>query len=217
MKNQIQLILKDNIIDVQGEKIAKNALSFLNIKTGKIKTGKIFNITYDLSKEDIQKFANLGLKDEIIHDIYINSFYNDLFYKSFILVSKLPGVTDDEGISAQKTLNDILNLNLDTNTQHIFTNDIYLIKKHLSDDILKTIAEKLLGNKLIHHFEYGEFTGKIDYVPKVRIEQGNETETVGLNISDDELLKISKDRLLSLNLEEFNIILRMKKLKRFGK
>ena len=206
MKNQIQLILKDNIIDVQGEKIAKNALSFLNIKTGKIKTGKIFNITYDLSKEDIQKFANLGLKDEIIHDIYINSFYNDLFYKSFILVSKLPGVTDDEGISAQKTLNDILNLNLDTNTQHIFTNDIYLIEKHLLDDILKTIAEKLLGNKLIHHFEYGEFTGKIDYVPKVRIEQGNETETVGLNISDDELLEISKDRLLSLNLEEMKAI-----------
>ena len=136
MKNQIQLILKDNIVDVQGEKIEKNALSFLNIKTGKIKMGKIFNITYDLSKKDIQKFANLGLKDEIIHDVDVDSFYKNSFYKSFILVSKLPGVTDDEGVSAQKTLNDILDLDLDTNTQHIFTDDIYLIERHLSDNTL---------------------------------------------------------------------------------
>jgi phosphoribosylformylglycinamidine synthase len=206
MKNQIQLILKDNIIDVQGEKIEGSALSFLNIKTGKIKTGKIFNITYNLNKEDIQKFANLGLKDEIIHDVYISSFYKNPLYKSFILVSKLPGVTDDEGVSAQKTLNDILDLDLDTNTQHIFTDDIYLIEKHLSDDILKTLAEKLLGNKLIHHFEYGKFTGRINYIPEVRIEQDNETETVDLNVTDDELLKISKKRLLSLNLEEMKAI-----------
>ena len=206
MKNQIQLILKDNIIDVQGEKIEENALSFLNINTGKIKTGKVFNITYDLSKEDIKKFANLGLRDEIIHDVYINSFYKNPFYKSYILVSKLPGVTDDEGVSAQKTLNDILELDLDTNTQHIFTDEIYLIEKQLSDKTLITLAEKLLGNKLIHHFEYGRFTGKIDYIPEVRIEQSNEIETVGLNVSDDELLKISKDRLLSLNLEEMKVI-----------
>ncbi len=206
MKNQIQLVLKDNIFDVQGEKIEGSALSFLNIKTGKIKTGKIFNITYDLSKEDIQKFANLGLKDEIIHDVYINSFYKNSFYKSFILVSKLPGVTDDEGVSAQKTLNDILDLSLDTNTQHIFTDDIYLIEKQLPNDTLRTLAEKLLGNKLIHHFEYGKFTGKIEYIPEVRIEQNNESETIDLNVTDDELLKISKDRLLSLNLEEMKAI-----------
>ena len=206
MKNQIQLVLKKNIFDVQGEKIEKNALSFLNIKTGKIKTGKIFNITYDLSKEDIRKFANLGLKDKIIHDIYINSFYKNPLYKSFILVSKLPGVTDDEGISAQKTLNDILDLDLDTHKQHIFTDDIYLIEKHLSKNILKTLAEKLLGNKLIHHFEYGKFTGKIEYIPEVRIEQNNESETIYLNVTDDELQKISKDRLLSLNLEEMKAI-----------
>ena len=206
MKNQIQLVLKGNIVDVQGEKIEGSAFSFININTGKIKTGKIFNITYDLSKEDIRKFANLGLKDEIIHEVNINSSYSDSFYKSFILVSKLPGVTDDEGVSAQKTLNDILDLDLDTNTQHIFTDDIYLIEKQLSDDILKTIAEKLLGNRLIHHFEYGKFTGKIDYIPEVRIEQDNETEIVDLNVTDDELLKISKDRLLSLNLEEMKAI-----------
>ncbi|MCK4694654.1 MAG: phosphoribosylformylglycinamidine synthase, partial [Candidatus Cloacimonetes bacterium] len=206
MKNQIQLILKDNIRDVEGEKIAGGAKSFLNIDTGKIKTGKIFNVTYDLSKEDIRKFADLGLKDEIINDVYINSFYENTFYKSFVLVAKLPGVTDDEGVSAQKTLNDILDLDLDTTTQHIFTYDIYLIENPLSGETLKILAERLLGNKLIHHFEFGEFTGNIEYIPEVRIDSQNEIEFINLNVSDDELMRISKNRLLSLNLEEMKAI-----------
>jgi len=206
MKNQIQLVLKENIRDVLGDKVERNSAGFLNINTGKIKTGKVFNITYELSKDELFRFANLGLKDEIIHDVFINSFYQNDFYKSFILIAKLPGVTDDEGVSAQKTLNDILDLNLDVNTQHIFTEDIFFIENELSENDMKQLSERLLGNKLIHHFDFGKFTGKIDYIPEVRIEQDNETETVDLNVSDDELLKISKERLLSLNLEEMQAI-----------
>ncbi len=206
MKNQIQLVLKENIKDVLGEKIEKNAAGFLNIQTGKIKTGKIFNITYDLKGEELSRLANLGLKDEIIHDVYLNSFYRNDFYKSFILIGKLAGVTDDEGVSAQKTLNDILGFDLDVNTQHIFTEDIFLIENELPENALKQISERLLGNKLIHHFEYGKFTGKIDYLPEVKIKESIKTETINLIVSDEELLKISKERLLSLNLEEMKAI-----------
>ena len=71
LKNQIQIILKDHIKDVQGEKVQKEARSFLNINTGRVKTGKIFNVMYDLKDDRISRFANLGLRDEIIHDVYI--------------------------------------------------------------------------------------------------------------------------------------------------
>ena len=202
MKNQIQLVLKDKIRDVQGEKVQQAAKTFLNIDTGSVKTGKIFNVMYDLALKDIERFANLGLKDEIIHDVFINSFYQDAKYKTFILVAKMPGVTDDEGVSAQKTLNDILDLDLDVNTQHIYTEDIYLFENDLSDNELKELAEKQLGNKLIHHFEFGEFTGNIDYVPEVKIDSDIEVKIISLEVDDDSLIKLSKDMLLSLNLEE---------------
>ncbi|MBT5419589.1 MAG: phosphoribosylformylglycinamidine synthase [Candidatus Cloacimonetes bacterium] len=206
MKNQIQLVLKDKIRDVQGEKVQKSAEAFLNIDTGKVKTGKIFNVMYDISQEEIERFANLGLRDEIIHDVYINSSYKNSTFKSFVLVAKMPGVTDDEGISAQKTLIDILDLNLDVNTQHIYTEDLYLIENELSDTELKELAEKQLGNKLIHHFEYGEFKGLVDYVPEVKIASDNEVKIISLELGDAELLKLSKDMLLSLNLEEMQTI-----------
>jgi len=206
LKNQIQLILKDKIRDVQGEHVQNAAKTFLNIDTGKVKTGKIFNVMYDLSKDDIEKFANLGLKDEIIHDVYINSFYQNDEFRTFVLVAKMPGVTDDEGVSAQKTLNDILDLDLDVNTQHIYTEDIYLFENKLSNEQLKDLAEKQLGNKLIHHFEFGEFTGQIDYIPEVKISSDEEVKIINLNISDEELMQLSKDMLLSLNLEEMKAI-----------
>ncbi len=206
MKNQIQLILKDHIKDVQGEKVQKEAQSFLNINTGIVKTGKVFNVMYDLKDYQISRFANLGLKDEIIHDVYINSFYLDTFYKSFVLVAKQPGVTDDEGISAQKTLIDILDVDLDTNTQHIYTEDIYLFENELDENSLKKMAEELLGNKLIQHFEYGKFTGKVEYIPEVQIVSDDGMRTIDLDVDDETLRKISKDMLLSLNLEEMKAI-----------
>jgi len=206
LKNQIQLVLKDKIRDVQGEKVQQSAKFFLNIDTGLVKTGKIFNVMYEISKEEIERFANLGLRDEIIHDVYINSSYQNSDFKSFVLVAKMPGVTDDEGISAQKTLIDILDLKLDVNTQHIYTEDLYLIENKLSETELKELAENQLGNKLIHHFEYGEFKGLVDYVPEVKIASDNEVKIISLELEDEEFLKLSKDMLLSLNLEEMQTI-----------
>lgn len=206
MKNQILLVLKDKIRDVVGEKIRREALNFLGIDTGKVKTGKIFNVMYQLSAEEIKKFATLGLKDEIIHDVHINSIYRNPNYRTFVLVAKLPGVTDDEGISAQKTLNDILNLNLDVNTQHIYTDDIFLFEKEMDNESLQILAENLLGNKLIHHFEFGKFTGRLNYVPEVKINSEEHLKIIDLNVSDPELLQLSKTMLLSLNLEEMKAI-----------
>lgn len=206
MKNQIQILLKDKVRDVQGEKIQRNVETFIGIETGEVKTGKIFNILYDLSQDEIERFANLGLKDDVIHDVYINSFYTNSKYKSFVLVAKKPGVTDDEGVSAQKTLIDILDLNLDVKTQHIFTESIYLFQYELDDNVLKQIAEKQLGNKLIHHFEYGNLNGFDDYVPQVHIASEEKVEIVSLDLDDEGLNNLSKDMLLSLNLEEMQTI-----------
>ncbi|MCD4819712.1 MAG: phosphoribosylformylglycinamidine synthase [Candidatus Cloacimonetes bacterium] len=209
MKNQIQITLKDKIRDVFGEKIEQNAQKFLNLNTGKVKTSKIYNVTYSLDSNSIEKFAKLGLCDEITQDYYLNQFYKNSIYKSFILVAKMPGVTDDEGISAQKTLADILELDLDVNTQHIYSEELFLIENELSAEDLKNIAENLLGNKLIQHFEYGKFTGKIDYIPEVHISSNIRTEIVDLNISDADLIDISCNKVLSLNLEE------MKEIRKF--
>lgn len=206
MKNQIQLVLKDNIRDVLGEKVEKQAKAFLNIETGRVKTGKIYTILYDLDKKELKTFATNGLQDEIIHDVYINSFFKSNSYRSYILVAKLPGVTDDEGMTAQKTLNDILFDELDTSVQAIYSQDVYYLEKKLSSEDLARIAEELLGNKLVNHLEYGKIPKKFEYLPQVRIKKPDKPATIDIFTDDDTLTRISREMLLSLNLEEMQAI-----------
>jgi len=203
---QIQLVLKDNITDGVGKRVEESVSKYLGIETGKVKTAKIFTLLYDLEIDQLTAFAKKGLRDEIIHDVYINSFYHNDFYKSYIMVSKLPGVTDDEGISAQKALCDFFNLELETHQQQIFTQEIYFIENKLNNECLEKIAQDLLGNKLINHFEYGDFTGLVDYLPQVKMRADLTTESIDLSVGDEELKKLSDDRLLSLSLTEMKAI-----------
>ena len=223
----IHILLKDHIRDVEGEKVAEGAAKYFGIRTGRVKSSKIFSVLYDLSEQEVQDFANLGLKDDVVNDVYINDFYHDAHYQSYIIVAKLPGVTDDEGTSAQKTLADLLNISLDTNTQHIFSKEVYLIENTLKREQLQRIAEELLGNKLIHHFGYGlvspspspshEGRGVIgirpsfyleacEYVPEVLLTTHEKAEPMNIFVSDEELLELSKKKVLSLNLVEMKAI-----------
>jgi phosphoribosylformylglycinamidine synthase subunit PurSL len=202
MINQIHLALKENIKDNKGERIAEQSKNYLQINTGKTASSKLFVIDYNLSPQEILDFAEKGLKDSILHDTAINDLLHTDEYATFALVAKLPGVTDDEGISAQKTLADLFDLDLDLNRQHIFSQELYFFQNPLNVSQLKTITEQLLGNKLINHFEYGNIKKEILYVPKVMIKSLPITESIDLNVTEKELLKISQQRLLSLNLAE---------------
>jgi len=209
MKNKknhfVQLVLKKGMRDVDADSIQNRALRFLGIETGKIKSSKIFQIQYDLTEAQVQEFGQKALCDELLHDVFVNRLHNGS-EKSYLCVSKLPGVTDDEGISSQKTLADLFNIKLETSTQHIFTQDLYLFEKDLSDEVLRKLGHELVGNPLINHFEYGKYKGQIKYIPQVEMESSDVVETINIFVSDDELVRLSKEKVLSLTLEEMKAI-----------
>ncbi len=207
----IQLSLKTGIRDIKAEQVAHHTQKFLSIDTGRIKSSKVYSINYELDEKQLQAFAHRCLRDDIVEDIYINQFDDAPDYQSYLAIAKLPGVTDDEGISAQKALCDYLNLDIDTHTQHIFTKDLYYFEKPLGKEELHTIAEKLLGNKLIHHFEYqtrqnGSTSFYPTYVPEVKLTTDASVHTIDLDVSDQDLIKLSKDMLLALTLSEMKAI-----------
>ncbi len=204
--NHIQLLLKPNVVDVAGQRVRESAQKYLRLNTGEVKSGKIFSVLYNLKPEQISQFSNESLRDPIIHDAYINTLYKDSAYQSYILISKLPGVTDDEGVSAQKALCDLLNIPFDFSAQWIFTQDIYYIENKLSDKQLIQLGEEFLGNPLINHFEYGIFNGKIKYIPTVHIESDTTIQTIDIFVTDTELEKLSKELLLALDLKEMAAI-----------
>lgn len=207
----IQLYLSPNIRDTKGHRIEQQSLQQLNINTGAVKTSKVFSIQYPLSPQQVEAFAHHCLQDHITDQANINQLYLPKNFSHAIAVAKLPGVTDDEGTSAQMALADFFNAQLETNTQHIFSQEIIYIEQKLPDHQLKQLAHRLLGNPLINRFEFIDLSTATSnwqpYIPEVHLYINPTTDTIALaHLSDDELVQLSKKMVLALNLAEMKAV-----------
>ncbi len=202
----IQLMLKDNVPDVAGKALEQDAKRYFNIKTGKVRASKIFTVLSEKSADEILKFAELTLKDAVLHEVFIDKLFVDKVFQRHLYMAKLPGVTDDEGVSAQKTYADYFNLDLLAGEQFIFTGEYYYIEHSLRDEELKILGDDLLGNPLINHIEHGPLKKVIEYVPTVLIKSDVKIDKIEIDLGDDELLELSKNMLLSLDLKEMQTI-----------
>lgn len=203
----IELMLKPGQRDVLGLSVEEGARKHLGITTGRVRTGKLLVVNLSLSGAQLEAFAKKGLQDEIVHDIYVNAFFDDPAFRSYLLIARLPGVTDDEGASAQRTLVDLLDLPTEkVERQHVFSQDVFYFERCLTSGELTTLGTDLLGNALVNHFEAGERLDRIRYVPEVSIAAESKTEIVDLEVSDERLAAISRERVLSLTLDEMKAI-----------
>ncbi|SCA63136.1 Phosphoribosylformylglycinamidine synthase subunit PurL [Chlamydiales bacterium SCGC AG-110-M15] len=201
----VHLILKDEVEDQREVNIEEEARGYLGIDTGRVKRGKVFRFIDLPTKERLKEFAHDALRDPLMHDVYFDDWEDGHVegYASSILVAKRSGVTDDEGASAQKAFIDFLDASTDKRAeQNIYTQDIYYFEKALSQEDLETIARKILGNPLIHHFEYN--VG--DYSPRHQVNVNTDVDEIDLNIADEGLVNLSEQRHLCLDLREMEAI-----------
>lgn len=207
MYNTIHTAFKGGVKDVKGGEIRHNAQSQLSIETGDVKSTKLFSINYNLTEEQLKEYGNKCIKDTVTDNIFFNEIAIPEGYKSFIAIAKLPGVTDDEGASTQMALADFLNVKVE-NHQQIFSQYIYYFEQELSSDELNAIAKAFLGNPLINHISYGNTADEFKpFVPNVKLTADNTTGYIDLEeLSDDQLLQLSQDMVLALNLEEMHAV-----------
>lgn len=212
LPHRVFRLLKDGIPDPVGTRIADHAKKILHLDTGRVGCAKQFLVYAPMSPSQLEEFAANGLRDIILHDIIVNDIPTPGSGRAFITVAKYPGVTDDEGLSAQAVMEDLLELepHLD---QRVFSQEIYWFENPLAADDLSRIAHEILGNPLIHHFEYGSGIPETVFDPRVSIrgDSGTLPETspsIELAGDDEALLRVSRERLLSLNTAEMRAIAR---------
>ena len=204
----IQLTLKPGQHDGDGQRVAEAAARHLGLTTGRVRSAALYTVRYPLSETQLRDFATRCLADPVLHDVRLNELTGAEGYATYILVARRPGVTDDEGTSAQNALADLLNEPLDVHTQHIFSKKLYLLENDLPAEDLRRLAEELLGNKLINWLEVGRVADGIrDYTPRPGGGAEAITEVVALNgRSDAELVQLSKENIYALNLEEMRAV-----------
>jgi len=201
VQNFIFIGTKRNLNDRQGEILERKILNDLKIKTG-IRIVDCYLIDGDLKNDELSFIANI-FADKIVQDFTIN----EIFIKNFsflIWVSFKPGVTDNVGKTAKSAIKDAINKDVD-----VWTSKQYFLYDVSYENVVK--ISKYLSNELIHdvkifHFSEGNNIITKIKAPKVILNDEIKVEEINLNVSDEDLIKISKERVLALNIEEMKAI-----------
>ncbi len=209
MAHRIEIALKRGSRDALGQCVLSEIRRDLALDVEKVRTVDVYTIDADLSIEELTALAE-ALADPIIQDWTVDSPIARGF-DWLLEVGFRPGVTDNVGRTATETARLVLKDSFPKNGA-IFTSRQYLINGELVRAEVERIAIELLCNPLIQRhtvidkntFENNTVTS-IE-VPKVTDCAEPKVETVEIELDDDSLVAMSREKTLALSLDEMHAI-----------
>ena len=213
MLARIQVGLKPDFIDSFGEQTKKRITTDLHLPVDAVRTIKVFTVEAEINGEQLKQAASGPYCDPVTQEWSLGpiALERDMAFDWLIEVGFRPGVTDNEGRTAAQALGYMLGRKLDR-SEAVYTSTQYLISGDLSRDNTQTIAAKLLANELIQRFtimnkeEFVAAGGLEPFAPKVVGENKGTVAEIDLDVADEELMRISKEGVLALTLDEMKLI-----------
>jgi len=215
--NRIEVALKRGIRDNHSAKILKKIKRDLGLNLKNLHYVRVYLVEGDFSFELLKIFAESALCDPVIEVYSINEPVYQKLGLSFDFALEIgfrPGVTDNEGKTAEEALSYLLERPLHPEKEGVYFARLLLMEGDLDKKEAERIARDLLANELIERwFILDKKEAKKTWFnyppPRVTEYFPPIVETFNLaKLSDKELLKLSKERLLALNLEEMKTIQR---------
>jgi phosphoribosylformylglycinamidine synthase len=224
MANRIEISLKSEVRDARGERIKREIEHFLHLDVEDVRTLDVYTLDTGLAKDELELAAAGPFSDPVIQVWSIDRPLAADF--DFIVeVGFRPGVTDNVGRTAREAVVYLTGRPCAAG-EGVYYSVQYLLKGRTSPhssplpegegvlslaDVEK-IATGLLCNTLIQRYsilssaDFAAKGGFPAYVPKVSGETKAEVRMIDLEVSDEELLRISKEGVLALTLDEMKII-----------
>lgn len=192
---------RDDYPDARETYVEKKIDAYLGL-TAKVERVDVYTITGEINDEELNKAITELFADPITQEAGINGL--ESAYDYLIEVGFLPGVKDNVGDTSLKSLEELLNRAVDG---RIYTSVQYRIKGVKSREEADKIASELLGNAMIQHWKVFESGEKVEMpLPEVHLHAAGKVETISLDVSDDELVNISKEKSLALSLADMKTI-----------
>ena len=210
MAHRIEISLKDTVRDARGERIRNEIEHFLHIPVNRVRSLDVFTVDAELSPDELEMAAAGPFCDPVIQDFSLDTPVAKDF-DFLVEVGFRPGVTDNVGRTAREAIEYITGRPFQAG-EGVYTSVQYLFSGSLTKADVEKIATALLCNTLIQRYQVldrAAFTaqhGVQPYVPKVTGHVHGNVREINLNVADDELLRISREGVLALTLEEMRII-----------
>ena len=197
--------------DVRGDSVKRQLQADHSIEIDSVRSIVGFLIDSEITSEEISSRVDDVFADPIIEESATNSLHLDnseLFTESpdiTVTIGFKAGVTDNPGKAA---LDGFLTIFPEAGEDARVSTYITYVFQGVPSEVDADWLSKQLHNGLIERALYsikGEKSPEIEYIPVEAIEY-TPPATIDLEISDDDLIKLSEEGLLALNLEEMQTI-----------
>jgi phosphoribosylformylglycinamidine synthase len=212
MAERIEVGFKKGIRDALGEKIKRRIRDNFSLPVEKVSTIEVYTIEGGLTKAQLNLAAAGPLSDPVIQHYAVGKPLA-VDFDWLIEVGFRPGVTDNVGKTAREAVELLLHDSLGQRKINVYTSRQYLISGKISRTDVEKVTSGLLSNELI---ERQQIVGRNDfnfqsglpaYIPHVQGEDKPTVETINLaGLNDRQLMQISADKLLALNLAEMKAL-----------
>jgi len=208
MTHRIEVITKPKFSDPIGNSV-KSQIQALGLPVEDVRVTDVYTIEGDLSHGELERLGQELFADPVTQFSSVDRPPVGVDYDWSIEVGYLPGVTDNVGRSAREAMKDLgVRLGED---ERVYTSRRYLVSGDFTQKQLEEVAGDVLANRIIQGWNINDkptFQREHPYLPAPRIQLAHEptVASIDLDVSDGELLRISSDRLLALNLPEMQII-----------
>lgn len=210
MIHRIEVGFQEGVKDALGHKIRQRVVQHLGILLSSVRTIEVFTLEGELSEEEAEEVGRLLFTDPVTQRFSLNQPLA-MGFDWLVEVGFLPGVTDNVGKTAKETVETFLGRSLGS-PSGVYTSRQYLMEGQLTREQVEQITTGLLANTLIQRYQIKskEQWLKGDRIqPKVpRVTQVSEAqvEELDLEIPEQELMELSRKRVLVLDLKEMQTI-----------
>lgn len=211
--HRIEASIKSDFKDPLGERIRKRIVEDLGIPVEEVRIVRTHYIHGDLCRKDLDFLARELFSDQIVENVSVNKPIG-IDADWFVEVGCVPGSKDAVGDTATSVLSSLPQGKRYRCKVHSTT--IYAVKGKITRDQAERIArEKLIYSTEIDRYKVtrnSQKLGKKDYlgipiIPKEQLKHKPKVEYYALRcMSDEDLLKLSSERRLSLNKDEMKKI-----------
>jgi len=202
MPNRLEITLKSDLFDAEGEGIRQKAMHYFGIDLSQVRTVHVITIDANLSDDQLKKIQTEVFTNPVTQ---ISSFEPlPVEFDWTIWVGYRPGVKDNPGSTAVEAVEDILGVNFG-HEESVYTSKRFCLKGNgLTAEDTDKIAGELLANDIIQQWkifskdDWDPETGIGFIIPKVKLNHIPTVITIPID-SDLTLKQISDERNLALN------------------
>jgi len=205
----VQVGLNPGIPDAFGASTAKKIRDYLEIPVQKVETRTLFLIEAKLARAQADAAARELFCDPVIQRYRIDDNLDSDPFDLSVTVGYRPGVTDNVGHTAALAIGELTGRRL-TPEEGVFTSTQYLLAG-VDRGQAQRISRELLANDLIEQVSIQDYEDWLEHGPLVESSRVRSTHEpavlqIDLEVSDQRLMEISRQRTLALNLEEMRAI-----------